>query len=313
MPLILPKHLINADILESENIFTIDFDKASTQDIRPLKIAIVNLMPTKEVTELQFIKMLSNTALQIHVDLIKTKSYIGKHDDPERLATFYKTYDDIKNEKYDAMIITGAPVEKLEYNDIIYWNELKEIFDYAKNNVHSTLFICWAAQAALHHYYNINAEIIDKKIFGIYEFINNSDSKLLSGFDDTFFVPHSRYTRVTEEQLKILQNIRVLSTREDTGVSLASSKDGRFVFNFGHWEYDKETLHHEYLRDKMNAAKTEIPQNYYINNTFGNDIKVYWKSSANLFFSNWLNYCVYQKTPFEINNITANQLVKDEL
>ncbi len=310
MPLILPNGLIDRDILKEEKIFTMTRERAASQDIRPLKIAIVNLMPKKEVTELQFIRMLSNTALQLDIDLVRMESYNPKNTDSAHLHKFYKTYEEIKDKKYDAMIITGAPVEKLDYDTIKYWKELNDIFDFAKKNVYSTMFICWSAQAALYYYYNVDCEILDEKIFGVYGFYKKEDDNLLKGFDDEFFIPQSRYTKINTKILKDIEELKVLCESEETGVVLAKTKDERFIFNFGHFEYDKETLHEEYLRDLTKSLKINIPKNYYKNDDPNSDILVKWRASANLFFSNWLNYSVYQETPFDIYNISKKSVSK---
>lgn len=310
MPLIVPKDLIVEEVLERENIFTMRESSAKEQDIRPLNIAIVNLMPKKEETELQLLRMLSNTALQINIDLVRMESYNPSNSDLKRLRTFYKTYEDIKNKKYDAMIITGAPIETIAYEEIKYWEELKTIFEFAKENVYSTMFICWSAQAALYHYYKIDHKVSDGKIFGVFEFDKLKDNKIVKGFDDTFLVPTSRHTYVDKEDLEEIEDLEVLAARPDTGVSLATTKDNRFVFNFGHWEYDKDTLHNEYIRDISQGKKISPPQNYYEDNDPKKEIKIRWRSAGNLFFSNWLNYCVYQETPFAIETIEGKSVSK---
>lgn len=310
MPLIIPKDLIVEEVLERENIFTMRDSSAKEQDIRPLRIAIVNLMPKKEETELQLLRMLSNTALQINIDLVRMESYNPANSDLKRLRAFYKTYEDIKHKKYDAMIITGAPIETIAYEKIKYWEELKTIFEFAKENVYSTMFICWSAQAALYHYYNIDHKVADGKIFGVFEFDKLKDNKIVKGFDDTFLVPTSRHTYVKAEDLEDIEDLEVLAARPDTGVSLATTKDNRFVFNFGHWEYDKDTLHNEYIRDISQGKKIAPPQNYYEDNDPKKEIKIRWRSAGNLFFSNWLNYCVYQETPFAIETIEGKSVSK---
>lgn len=310
MPLIIPKDLIVEEVLERENIFTMRDSSAKEQDIRPLSIAIVNLMPKKEETELQLLRMLSNTALQINIDLVRMESYNPANSDLKRLRAFYKTYEDIKHKKYDAMIITGAPIETIAYEKIKYWEELKTIFEFAKENVYSTMFICWSAQAALYHYYNIDHKVSDGKIFGVFEFDKLKDNKIVKGFDDTFLVPTSRHTYVNAEDLEDIEDLEVLAARPDTGVSLATTKDNRFVFNFGHWEYDKDTLHSEYIRDISQGKKIAPPQNYYEDNDPKKEIKIRWRSAGNLFFSNWLNYCVYQETPFAIETIEGKSVSK---
>ena len=310
MPLIIPKDLIVEEVLERENIFTMRDSSAKEQDIRPLRIAIVNLMPKKEETELQLLRMLSNTALQINIDLVRMESYNPANSDLKRLRAFYKTYEDIKHKKYDAMIITGAPIETIAYEKIKYWEELKTIFEFAKENVYSTMFICWSAQAALYHYYKIDHKVADEKIFGVFEFDKLKDNKIVKGFDDTFLVPTSRHTYVKAEDLEDIEDLEVLAARPDTGVSLATTKDNRFVFNFGHWEYDKDTLHSEYIRDISQGKKIAPPQNYYEDNDPKKEIKIRWRSAGNLFFSNWLNYCVYQETPFAIETIEGKSVSK---
>ena len=310
MPLIIPKDLIVEEVLERENIFTMRDSSAKEQDIRPLSIAIVNLMPKKEETELQLLRMLSNTALQINIDLVRMESYNPANSDLKRLRAFYKTYEDIKHKKYDAMIITGAPIETIAYEKIKYWEELKTIFEFAKENVYSTMFICWSAQAALYHYYKIDHKVSDGKIFGVFEFGKLKDNKIVKGFDDTFLVPTSRHTYVKAEDLENIEDLEVLAARPDTGVSLATTKDNRFVFNFGHWEYDKDTLHSEYIRDISQGKKIAPPQNYYEDNDPKKEIKIRWRSAGNLFFSNWLNYCVYQETPFAIETIEGKSVSK---
>ncbi|RVU54845.1 homoserine O-acetyltransferase/O-succinyltransferase family protein [Anaerosphaera multitolerans] len=310
MPLIIPRDLIGEDVLQRENIFVIGENRAQSQDIRPIKVAIVNLMPKKEETEIQFLRMLSNTALQINIDLIRMGSHNSKNTEQEHLEKFYKTYEEIKDNKYDAMIITGAPVEKLEYENIKYWDELKSILEFAKTNVYSTMFICWAAQAALYYYYDIDSEVLDNKIFGVFEFEKLADDKILKGFDDEFLVPHSRHTYVREEEVRKHSDLKILASREDTGVGLVTTEDNRFIFSFGHWEYDKETLHNEYIRDLSKGLKINLPKNYYKNNNPKDGITIKWRTSGNLFFSNWLNYCVYQVTPFHIEEIEKKSVSK---
>ena len=310
MPLIIPKDLIVEEVLERENIFTMRDSSAKEQDIRPLNIAIVNLMPKKEETELQLLRMLSNTALQINIDLVRMESYNPTNSDLKRLKAFYKTYEDIKHKKYDAMIITGAPIETIAYEEIKYWDELKTIFEFAKENVYSTMFICWSAQAALYHYYNIDHKVSNGKIFGVFEFDKLKDNKIVKGFDDTFLVPTSRHTYVDAEDFDGFDDLEVIAARPDTGVSLVTTKDNRFVFNFGHWEYDKDTLHNEYIRDISQGKKIAPPQNYYEDNDPKKEIKIRWRSAGNLFFSNWLNYCVYQETPFAIETIEGKSVSK---
>lgn len=310
MPLIIPKDLLNTSTLNENQIFAINENKATSQDIRPINIAILNLMPKKEETELQLLKILSNTALQVNIDLIMTKSYTSKNTSKTHLKHFYKSFDQIKNKKYDGLIITGAPIETLDYENIEYWDELTEILDFAKENVYSTIFICWAAQAALHYYYGINHKKADEKIFGIFNYKKLEDNKILKGFDDYFNAPQSRHTYIEKEEIEKIEDLDLLSYRKDTGVGLATTKDNRFIFNFGHWEYDKDTLNNEYLRDVKSSKKINIPKNYYVDDNPENEIILNWKTSGNLFFSNWLNYCVYQETPYNIDEIQGKKVSK---
>ena len=310
MPLIIPKDLISESVLKEEKIFTMDQERADSQDIRPLKIAIVNLMPKKEETELQLIRVLSNTALQINIDLVRMRSHNPKNTSHKHLEKFYKTFDEIKNTKYDAMIFTGAPVELLDYEKIKYWSELKEIFDFAKENVFSTMFICWSAQAALYHYYGIKNDFVDKKIFGVYDFEKLQDDKLVKGFDDVFSVPQSRWTYVDEKEVEKHKDLKIISSRPDTGVGIVTTKDNRLIFSFGHWEYDRDILHNEYIRDLAKNKDIQIPKNYYFDDDINNKIMMKWKAAGNLFFSNWINYCVYQETPYNIENIKIKNVSK---
>ena len=310
MPLIIPKDLISESVLKEEKIFTMDQERADSQDIRPLKIAIVNLMPKKEETELQLIRVLSNTALQINIDLVRMRSHNPKNTSHKHLEKFYKTFDEIKNTKYDAMIFTGAPVELLDYEKIKYWSELKEIFDFAKENVFSTMFICWSAQAALYHYYGIKNDFVDKKIFGVYDFEKLQDDKLVKGFDDVFSVPQSRWTYIDEKEVEKHKDLKIISSRPDTGVGIVTTKDNRLIFSFGHWEYDRDTLHNEYIRDLAKNKDIQIPKNYYFDDDINNKVMMKWKAAGNLFFSNWINYCVYQETPYNIENIKIKNVSK---
>lgn len=305
MPIVIPDGLVDQDVLREEKIFAYSQDRALSQDIRPLEIAIVNLMPKKEETEIQLFRMLSNTPLQINTDLIHMQSHKAKNSDPKRLSRFYKTFDDIKNKKYDGIIVTGAPIEKLNYKDIVYWEELKKVFEFAKSNVYSTLFICWGAQAALYYYFGIDAAVLDKKIFGVYEFEKLGEDLLFKGFDDTFFAPQSRYSRVEFEQFKDKKDLIVLAGRRETGVVLAATKNHRQIFSFSHFEYDKNTLHDEYIRDKSKGLDTLPAENYYENDDPNGRIKVRWRANGQLLFLNWLNYCVYQSTPYDLGELVG--------
>lgn len=308
MPVILSDNLIKKEVLEKEDIFTIDKKRASIQDIRPLKIAIVNLMPNKEETEIDLLKLISSHALQIEVDFIRTKSYKNKHTDLKRLDRSYKTYEDIKNQKYDGMIITGAPIENLDYSDIKYWDELKLIFDYARKNVYSTVFICWASLASLYYFYNIDSYSYKEKLFGVYPFLKKSKSRLLDGFDDVFNIPQSRLKGIDPDLVREVSDLEVIAESPEVGLSLAASKDKRFVFSLGHFEYNKYSLDREYKRDLKRGIERKRPYNYYFNDT--DKVNMSWKSSANLFFSNWINYAVYQNTPYELESLKKKSVSK---
>ncbi len=303
MPIIVPKDIPAAKILQSENIFVMNNQRAEKQDIRPLEIAIVNLMPTKIVTETQLMRLLSNSPLQVNITLVSTTSYVGKNTPFEHLDKFYKTFEQVKNQKFDGMIITGAPVEEMEFSEVKYWKELEEIFEFAKKSVTSTLFICWGAQAALHYYYGIEKHPLEKKLFGVFKHkkLVNYD-KLLKGTDDRFFMPHSRHTTVYEEDIKKCKDIVLLASSKEAGAGIIRSKDNKFIFITGHAEYDRDTLELEYKRDLDRGLKIEPPQNYYVSGDKG-EIKMCWSSTANLIYMNWLNHYVYQLTPYEINDI----------
>ena len=303
MPIIVPKDIPASKILKSENIFVMNELRAEKQDIRPLEIAILNLMPTKEVTETQIMRLLSNSPLQVNITLISTESYVGKNTSLEHLNRFYKSFSDVKNRKFDGMIITGAPVENVEFTDVKYWKELQAIFDYAKTNVTSTLFICWGAQAGLYHYYGIEKHLLPEKLFGVFKHkkLVNYD-KLLKGTDDRFFMPHSRHSTVYVEDIKKCKDLVLLATSKEAGAAIIRSKDDKFIFITGHAEYDRETLELEYLRDINKGMNVPVPVNYYVNDRPG-EIKMSWVSTANVIYMNWLNHYVYQATPYEIDEI----------
>ncbi len=303
MPIIVPKDIPASKILQSENIFVMNEKRAESQDIRPLEIAIVNLMPTKIVTETQLMRLLSNSPLQVNITLVSTTSYVGKNTPVEHLDRFYKTFDEVKNRKFDGMIITGAPVEEMEFSEVKYWAELEEIFEFAKNSVTSTLFICWGAQAGLHYYYGIEKHLLDKKLFGVYKHKKLvSYDKLLKGTDDRFFMPHSRHTTVYEEDIKKCKDLVLLASSKEAGATIIRSKDNKFIFITGHAEYDRDTLEKEYLRDLNKGLQIDPPDNYYVSGNKG-EIKMSWSSTANLIYMNWLNHYVYQLTPYKINEI----------
>ncbi len=303
MPIIVPKDIPAAKILQSENIFVMNDKRAMSQDIRPLEIAIINLMPTKIVTETQLMRLLSNSPLQVNVTLISTETYVGKNTSLEHLQRFYKPFSEVKHKKFDGMIITGAPVEEMEFEEVKYWEELKEIFDFAKKSVTSTLFICWGAQAALHYFYGIEKHLLDKKLFGVYKhkkLVNYE--RLLKGTDDRFFMPHSRHTTVYENDIKKCSELVLIASSKEAGAGIIRSKDNKFIFITGHAEYDRDTLELEYKRDLERGLPIEPPENYYVNGKDG-EIKMCWVSTANLIYMNWLNHYVYQNTPYDIDKI----------
>ncbi len=304
MPIRIPDKLPATHQLRSENIFVISETKAMHQDIRPLKIAIVNLMPTKITTETQLLRLLSNSPLQLEIDLVKMNSHESKNTPNEHLAEFYTRFQDIKNSKYDGMIITGAPVENLDFEDVDYWDELKEIMEWSKTHVTSTLHICWAAQAGLYYHYGIPKYSLPKKCFGIFKHhVNRKTAKLVRGFDNEFYAPHSRHTAINSEDIDKVPELEILAESDEAGVYIVFSKGGRRIFVTGHSEYDATTLHEEYMRDLAKGKDINIPKNYYPNDDPTQPPLVRWRSHANLLFSNWLNYFVYQITPYDIESI----------
>lgn len=299
MPIKIPSDLPANEILEKENIFAITEKRALTQDIRPLKIAIVNLMPTKEVTETQILRLLANTPIQIEISLIRIESHLSKNTDTEYLKKFYIPSSELQNKKFDGMIITGAPVEQLEFEDVDYWNELCKIMDYAKKNVFSTLYVCWGAFAGLYHLYGVRKYPLPKKLFGI--FMNQTlikNDPLVRGFDDAFPIPQSRHATFRKEDIRTNKNLVVLAQSTEAGITLVKSKDNREIFMTGHLEYDTGTLASEYFRDIEKGLDIDLPKNYFPNNNPSIMPHSYWRSTAHLFYSNWLNYYVYQQTPF---------------
>ena len=298
MPIVIPKTLPAHEALSNENIFVMDDERAHTQDIRPVEIAIVNLMPTKIETETQLLRLLSNTPLQINITFVQTASHVSKNTSKSHMEKFYKTYDDIKDQKFDGMIITGAPVEHLEFEEVEYWDELKKIFDFAESNSTSTIYICWAAQASLYYHYGIKKHSLAEKLFGI--FPNKKLVKfepLLNGVDDTFYIPHSRHTHIETKDILNNEDLIALAYSYEAGVSILKSKDNKKIFITGHIEYDKFTLKNEYERDLNKGLPINEPKNYF----FGNDVNVIWRSTAYIIYSNWLNYYVYQVTPYDLN------------
>ncbi|WP_321425693.1 homoserine O-succinyltransferase [uncultured Bacteroides sp.] len=304
MPLNLPDKLPAIELLKEENIFVIDNSRASQQDIRPLKIVILNLMPIKITTETDLIRLLSNTPLQLEISFMKLKSHTSKNTPVEHMKAFYEDFEKMKNEKYDGMIITGAPVEQMDYQDVTYWGEITEIFDWARTHVTSTLYICWAAQAGLYHYYGVPKYPLDKKTFGVFNHTpKDSLNPIFRGFDDVFYVPHSRHTEIRREDVLKVPEIEILSESDEAGVYLVMGRNGREFFVTGHSEYSPLTLDEEYKRDLEKGLEIEMPCNYYRDNNPDNAPLVRWRGHANLLFSNWLNYFVYQETPFNIDDI----------
>ena len=300
MPIVIPQDIPAFSALKEENIFVMNDERAFTQDIRPLEIAILNLMPTKVETETQFMRLLSNSPLQVNVTLIYTESYKSKNTAAAHLEKFYKKFDDIRDKHFDGMIITGAPVETMPFEEVAYWDELKKLFDFADKKVTSTIYICWGAQAALYYYYGIQKKLLPEKLFGIFphrKYIEQHDP-LLKGIDDVFYIPHSRHTTVDLADVEKVEDLVVLSVSDYTGLSIAKSRDNKKIFLTGHMEYDRYTLKKEYERDLAKGLAIKPPFNYFTDDTH-TEVKVTWTSAANLFYTNWLNYYVYQVTPFK--------------
>lgn len=304
MPIKIPGNLPAAKTLADENIFVMDELRAATQDIRPLKIGILNLMPTKIETETQLARLLGNTPLQVSPELVQVKTHKAKNTAEEHMLNFYKTFDEIKNEKFDGFLITGAPVEKMDFEQVDYWDELCEIMEWTKTHVHSTFHICWGAQAALYYHYGIKKYPLEKKLSGVFlHKVMYKNPVLLRGFDDEFFVPHSRHTTVRLEDIYKCPDIKVLACSGDAGLYAAMTDGGRQIFITGHSEYDRDTLKKEYLRDKEAGLCPDIPKNYFPDNDAEKTPVVRWRAHANLIYSNWLNYFVYQSTPYDITKI----------
>ena len=304
MPIKIPNDLPAVKTLESENIFVMTETRAITQDIRPLKILLLNLMPKKIETETQLSRLLGNSPLQVDFTFIHTKSHESKNTPAEHLFTFYKTFDDVKAQNFDGLIITGAPVEQMPFEEVEYWDELCEIMEWSKTHVHSTLHICWGAQAGLYYHYGIKKKPLPKKLFGVFPHkVDYKRSILFRGFDDEFFVPQSRYTTVDTADVKAVPELRVLASGDKCGVYAVSNKGGRQIFITGHSEYDADTLKNEYLRDIATGLDTAVPENYFKDDNPKRQPVVRWRAHANLLFSNWLNYFVYQTTPYDIGKI----------
>ena len=304
MPLRLPNKLPAIDFLKKENIFVLDELRASTQDIRPLRICILNLMPLKITTETDLIRLLSNSPLQLELHLMKVKAHTSKNTPVEHMKAFYRDFETMREEKFDGMIITGAPVEHLAFEEVNYWNEMMEIMDWCRTHVTSTLYICWAAQAGLYHHYGIPKYSLDEKMFGIFpQTPTDASLPLFRGFDDKFNMPHSRHSEIRREDLEKRPELRIIAESELSGVSMVMAREGREIFITGHSEYSPLTLDTEYRRDLGKGLPIHVPYNYYYDDDPAHGVKVSWRAHANLLFTNWLNYYVYQETPFDINQI----------
>ncbi|WP_294747248.1 homoserine O-succinyltransferase [uncultured Prevotella sp.] len=304
MPLRLPDKLPAIDILKNENIFVMDNSRAHAQDIRPLRIVILNLMPLKITTETDLVRLLSNTPLQLDINFMKLKSHTPKNTPIEHMMMFYRDFESMRNEKFDGMIITGAPVETMDYEEVTYWDEIVEIFNWARTHVTSTLYICWAAQAGLYHFYGVPKYPLPKKMFGIFEqHTLVPKMPIFRGFDDRFMMPHSRHTEIRKEDVLARPELSLIAESEDSGVSIVMARNGREFFITGHLEYAPNTLDNEYRRDVGVRDDVELPRNYYRNDDPSQSPVVTWRAHANLFYSNWINYYVYQETPYDINKI----------
>ena len=304
MPIRIPNDLPAAHVMQEENIFIMKHTRAITQEIRPLEIVVLNLMPTKIATETQLTRLLGNTPLQVNLELMHTSTHQSRNVPEEHLLTFYKTFEELKDRKFDGMVITGAPVEQMDFEDVDYWGELCRIMEWSKTHVHSTLHICWGAQAGLYYHYGIRKHPLERKLFGVYP--HHADYKrsiLLRGFDDTFYVPHSRHTTVRREDIEAVPGLKILASSEEAGVYAIMNKNGHHIFITGHSEYDPRTLETEYLRDKKLGKPISVPEHYYPNDDDTKEPIVRWRGHANLLFSNWLNYFVYQTTPYDIKTV----------
>lgn len=302
MPIKVQGDLPAKEILERENIFVMDEHRAMHQDIRPLEIAIVNLMPLKEETELHLLRSLSNTPLQVDITFVAVSSHQSKNTSASHLNKFYVSFEDIKKRKFDGMIITGAPVEQMEYEEVDYWEEITAIMDWSRDHVTSTVYLCWGAQAALYHYYGIPKHQLDKKMFGLFwHQVYNRKEPLVRGFDDVFLAPHSRHTEVRTEDIRACEDIKILAESEEAGVFLAMAGNGKDIFVMGHFEYDRLTLDGEYRRDLNKGLEIQIPKNYYEDDDASKRPRLMWRSHANNMYTNWLNYYVYQVTPYNLD------------
>ena len=312
MPIKIPESLPARATLESENIFTITEHRAVTQDIRPLRILLLNLMPTKIVTETQLARLLGNSPLQIELELIMTTSRESRNTSREHMLSFYKTFDDVRDQHFDGMVITGAPVEQMEFEQVDYWDELCAIMEWSKTHVTSTFHICWGAQAGLYYHFGIRKIPLEKKLFGVFEHtVERRSSMLLRGFDDTFFVPHSRHTTIARADVETVPQLKILASSEEAGIYAIATDKGRQIFITGHSEYDAETLKLEYERDKKAGLPIDVPKNYFPDDDDTKPPRVTWRSHANLIYTNWLNYYVYQRTPYIIDDIAHEKFTLD--
>ena len=306
MPVNIPINLPAVKLLQEENIFVMDSERASSQEIRPLKIVVLNLMPLKITTETDLIRLLSNSPLQIEISFMAIDSHTSKNTPIEHMMAFYRSFKEIKKDNYDGMIVTGAPVEQLDFEQVNYWGELTEIFDWARKHVTSTFYICWAAQAGLYHFYGIPKYPLEKKMFGVFEHkINFPQNPIFRGFDDVFYTPHSRHTEVLAKDILKNPQLTLMSESPEAGVYMVMARNGREIFVTGHSEYSPNTLDNEYKRDVAKGVPIEIPKNYYRDNNPANEPLVRWRSNANLLFTNWLNYFVYQETPYDLTKIDS--------
>ena len=312
MPIKIPESLPARATLESENIFTITEHRAVTQDIRPLRILLLNLMPTKVVTETQLARLLGNSPLQIELELIMTTSRESRNTSREHMLSFYKTFDEVRGQHFDGMVITGAPVEQMEFEQVDYWDELCAIMEWSKTHVTSTFHICWGAQAGLYYHFGIRKIPLEKKLFGVFEHtVERRSSMLLRGFDDTFFVPHSRHTTISRADVEAVPQLKILASSPEAGIYAIATDKGRQIFITGHSEYDAETLKLEYERDKKAGLPIDVPKNYFPNDDDTKPPRVTWRSHANLIYTNWLNYYVYQRTPYIIDDIAHEKFTLD--
>lgn len=304
MPIKIPEELPAYKVLSDENIFVMNDKRADSQDIRPLKIVILNLMPKKIAAENQLLRYLSNTPLQVEITLLQTKSYVSTNTPKEHLDKFYCFFEDIKDQKFDGLIITGAPVEQMEFNEVAYWDELKEIMEWSNSNVYSTLHICWGAQAGLYYHYGVPKYLLKEKVFGIFTHsVNDEMAELTRGLDDCFFAPHSRHSEILRKDIEKISELKILSESKEAGVFIVVTEDNRKIFITGHLEYDRETLKDEYFRDLEKGLEIKVPKNYFPGNDTNLVPIMRWRGSAHIVFANWLNYCVYQNTPFDIDSL----------